>query len=120
MTGRRSARSFSPITSGTRECRDDNPGGFLMDSRALEQDIDLVSNEAEDVKGGGIVSASATVGGATLSVDDTNVSLSGAGVTASNSGSSWGAGASAGGQSAGAGGKKPTVRKPRVKKSRHH
>ena len=79
----------------------------------LERDLELDQTDAKDVKGGGIVSASATVGGVgSASVDDLNTSVSAGGATVgtSNSSSGAGAGASGAGTSASARGRKPRAR----------
>ena len=87
----------------------------------FERDLELEQTDAQDVKGGGIVSANASVGGVgSATVDDANTSASagGASTGTSMSGSDWGAGASGGGQSARAGGKRPRVKRgARAKRS---
>lgn len=87
----------------------------------FERDLELEQTDAQDVKGGGIVSASASVGGVGgATVDDANTSANAGGASAgtSMSGSDWGAGASGGGQSARAGGKRPRVKRgARAKRS---
>ena len=88
-------------------------------SRDLERDLELDQKDTEDVKGGGIVSASATVGGVgSVTVDDANTSVTAGGTSAGTSMNSqtWGASAKSGGQSASAGGKRPNAKRPRKKR----
>lgn len=87
-------------------------------SRSLETDIDLDTQDTQDVKGGGLVSASATVGDNSVSVNDTNVAASAAGTTVGASAGTGGYSASASGHgtSASSGKKTPKGRKLRRKR----
>ena len=88
-------------------------------NQEFERDLELDQADTQDIKGGGIISASATVGGVgSASVDDANTSVTAGGATVGTSMNSrdWGAGASAGGQSASARGKRPRGKRPRIKK----
>ena len=80
---------------------------------ALEADIDVEQRDADDVKGGGIIDATATVAGTTVTASDSSgVSASGSGLNAGASTSGAHAGATGAGVDVKAGAKSPRV-KPR-------
>lgn len=87
-------------------------------NRSLETDMDLDSQDTQDVKGGGLVSASASAGGTSVSVNDTSVAASGAGTTVGANAGTTGYNASAQGHGTNASSKKKVSRGRRIRAKR--